>query len=45
MGLTGATLDHEIEAFVKAGANHVLPKPLQIKILDKLLSQGVDGSQ
>lgn len=36
-GLTGNTLDVEVEDFLNAGANIVLPKPLQIAQLDKLL--------
>ena len=38
MGLTGNTLEKDIEEFEQAGATLVLPKPLNHRHLDKLLS-------
>ena len=35
-GLTGNTLDVEIDDFINAGANVVLPKPLQVSSSKRL---------
>jgi len=38
MGLTGNTLEKDVEEFEQAGATLVLPKPLNHRHLDKLLT-------
>jgi CheY-like chemotaxis protein len=39
MGLTGNANEAEINGFLDAGANDVLRKPLQVKVLDLFFSQ------
>ena len=39
VGLTGVSNDDEIDPFLKAGADLVLPKPLELASLDNLLQQ------
>jgi CheY-like chemotaxis protein len=37
IGVTGNTLPHDVRTFLSSGANNVLAKPLEVKVLDKAL--------
>ena len=44
-GVTGNTMQADIDAFKTAGANHVLSKPLQMEVLMVIVNGAITGAK